>query len=315
MSFVGGGSDLPWFYRTHGGAVVSTALRKFVYVSVNERFESGIRVSHRNTEEATTASEIGHLIVRKALESLQVAHGIEINTVSDLPSGTGLGSSSAFTVALLQVLNAYVGNRISCDQLARDSSNIEIDQCGEPIGKQDQYAAAYGGLNLIEFNPDDSVNVIPVACKSTTLENLETNIIVFYTGISRPASSILNALSRNSIHAKRCGFSLKRMVALAYDLDKELRKNNLDTFGEILHENWMHKQAIPGVTSSQIDEWYRLARNAGAVGGKILGAGAGGFLMFYAPLEAHGRIKWALRMLRHVPMTFEKFGSSIIFSA
>jgi D-glycero-alpha-D-manno-heptose-7-phosphate kinase len=315
MSFVGGGSDLPAFYREYGGAVVSTAIDKYVYVNVNKKFDNGIRVAYSRTEEVARVEQIEHRIVRAALQFLGMDGGLEITTIADIPSkGTGLGSSSTFTVGLLHVLNAYMGQYVSSEQLGRDSCHIEIEQCGEPIGKQDQYAAAFGGLNLIEFNPDDSVVVSPVICKRETVADLQDNTLVFYTGISRSASGILRQQAEEIAASAQKRRAMQRMVSLAYQLREELHRNNVAAFGEILHENWQLKKSMAdGVSTSDIDEWYRLARAAGATGGKILGAGAGGFLMLYAPREYHDRVRTALGMLRPIPMGFEPLGSRIIF--
>lgn len=315
MSFVGGGSDIPAFYRENGGAVVSTAIDKYVYVNVNKKFDSGIRIAYSKTEEVDSVGKIEHRIVKAVMSHLDLDGGLEITTIADIPSkGTGLGSSSTFSVGLLHVLNAFKGKYVSSEQLGEDSCFIEIDVCGEPIGKQDQYAAAFGGFNLIEFRPDDSVVVSPVICDRSTIADLEAGILVFYTGMTRSASELLRQQSEEvagNVSKKR---AIERMVRLAYDLRDELHKNNLAAFGEILHENWMLKKGLTsGISTTQIDEWYGLARSAGAKGGKILGAGAGGFLMLYAPPESHDAIKAALPMLRPISMGFEPLGSRIIF--
>jgi D-glycero-alpha-D-manno-heptose-7-phosphate kinase len=315
MSFVGGGSDLPSFYRTYGGAVLSTAIDKYVYVTVNEKFDNGIRISYSRTEEARSVDQIEHPIVRAAMQYLNLDGGIEITTIADIPSkGTGLGSSSTFAVGLLHVLNAFMGKYVSSEQLGRDSCHLEIDICGEPIGKQDQYAAAFGGLNLIEFKPDDSVIVSPIICDRSTVAELEANIIVFYTGITRSASALLKLQSEEVASNAEKQRSMIRMVELAYVLREELHKNNVAAFGEILHENWLLKKGMTaGVSTQEIDDWYRIARAAGATGGKILGAGAGGFLMLYAPKDKHELIQSALHMLRPISVGFEPLGSRIIF--
>ncbi len=315
MSFVGGGSDLPAFYRRHGGAVLSTAIDKYVYVNINRKFDGGIRIAYSKTEEVEAVSEIEHRLVRATLEYLQVPGGLEITTIADIPSrGTGLGSSSSFTVGLLNAVSAYLGRHISADDLGRLSSMIEIERCGEPIGKQDQYAAAYGGLNLIEFKADDSVQVTPLIMPLDARDTLERRIIVFYTGITRSASHILQEQSDavTSDEAKRS--ALIRMVELTYQLRDELQQGHLESFGEILHDNWKLKKTLAsGVSSGAIDDWYDAGRRAGAVGGKILGAGSGGFLMFYAPEERHDEIAQALSFLRRVDFRFDPLGSRIIF--
>ena len=314
MSFVGGGSDLPDFYRLHGGAVISTAIDKYIYVNVNKKFDDGIRIAYSKTEEVTSVDQIEHRLVRAAMRHLHLEGGVEITTIADIPSrGTGLGSSSSFTVGLLHALNAFKGQYVSSERLGRDSCHIEIDICGEPIGKQDQYAAAFGGLNLIEFKPDDSVIVSPIICNRATVGELQANILVFYTGVTRSASALLRQL-KDTAGGEKHQRALKRMVELAYVLREELHKNNLASFGEILHENWLLKKSIAaGSSTDHIDQWYEAARSAGAVGGKILGAGAGGFLLLYASQESHAAIKSALPMLRPVKMGFEALGSRIIF--
>jgi D-glycero-alpha-D-manno-heptose-7-phosphate kinase len=315
MSFVGGGSDLPSFYREHGGAVVSTAINKYIYVTVNRKFDDGIRVSYSVTEEVPSVGDIQHALVREALRFLKLEGGIEITTIADIPSrGTGLGSSSSFTVGLLNVLNAYKYNYVSSEQLGKDSCHIEIDICREPIGKQDQYAAAFGGFNLIEFKPDDSVQVAPVICRPDVLAELESNILVLYTGVQRSASKLLQQQASDMAGSADKRRAMQRMVQLAYALVRELQANSLSAFGEILHENWeLKKSMTDGVSTSDIDECYQRARDAGALGGKLLGAGAGGFLLFYAPRRTHGAIKAALPKLRPVDMGFERLGSRIIF--
>jgi len=315
MSFVGGGSDLPDFYRQHGGAVLSTAIDKYIYINLNQKFDDGIRVAYSVTEEVSSVNEISHGLVRESMKYLGIDGGLEITTIADIPSrGTGLGSSSSLTVGLLHVLNAYLGRHVSSDQLGRESCHIEIDVCGEPIGKQDQYAAAFGGFNLIEFKPDDSVVVSPVICQPDTLQSLQENILVMYTGITREASPLLKQQSTEMCSDARKRDAMLRMVELAYTLRDELSNNNISAVGEILHENWMLKREMTaGISNDAIDGWYHAARSAGAIGGKILGAGAGGFLMLYAPQENHAAIKAALPDLRHVPVGFEPLGSRIIF--
>ena len=315
MSFVGGGSDLPSFYRKHGGAVVSTAINKFVYITLNEKFDHRIRVSYSRTEEADTVAEVQHPLVRESMKLLDVKGGIEITSVADIPSkGSGLGSSSAFTVGLLHALHAYSGRYASAEQLAREACAIELERCGEPIGKQDQYAAAFGGFNFIEFNADDSVSVEPILCKRETLLQLQDNIIVFYTGISRSASAVLKNQEDAVAASEAKQKTLQRMAQLARDLKTELQRNSIAAFGDVLHEGWELKRSITSeISSSEIDNWYAAARNAGAIGGKLLGAGSGGFLMFYAPGERHEAIAHALSGLRRIPMRFEPQGSRIIF--
>lgn len=315
MSFVGGGSDLPSFYRQHGGAVVSTAINRFVYITVNEKFDHRVRVSYSRTEEANTIAEIQHPLVREAMTLLGLKGGLEITSIADIPSkGSGLGSSSAFTVGLLHALHAYSGRYASAEQLAREACTIELERCGEPIGKQDQFAAAYGGFNFIQFNPDDSVSVEPILCRRETLAQLQSNILVFYTGLSRSASAILKNQQEAVTASPAKQKTLQRMVQQAHDLKAALQQNDLGAFGQIIHEGWELKRGLTGeISNPEIDAWYAKARQAGAVGGKLLGAGSGGFLMFYAPPEQHEAISAALPELRQIPMRFESQGSRIIF--
>ena len=315
MSFVGGGSDLPVFYRKFGGAVVSTAINKFVYVTVNQKFDDRIRLSYSKTEDAKSAEKVKHPLVREALQMLGVRGGIEITSIADIPAkGTGLGSSSSFTVGLLNALHAFANRHASAEKLAEESCAIEIERCGEPIGKQDQYAAAFGGFNLIQFNADDSVSVEPIICKRETIERLQVNLLIFYTGITRSASTLLKSQCASVATDKAKQKAMKRMVELAHGLKAELQKNNLDAFGEIIHENWELKRSLTsGVSNTEIDDWYARARKAGALGGKLLGAGSGGFLMFYAPPGRHEEITRALSDLRPTALRFEAQGSKIIF--
>lgn len=315
MSFVGGGSDLPAFYRKYGGAVVSTAINKYIYVTINPKFDHWTRVSYSKTEEVENVHDVEHQLVRESLRYLDIKGGIEITTIADIPSkGTGLGSSSSFTVGLLHALYAFKGRYKSAKELADESCIIEIDVCKEPIGKQDQYVAAFGGFNLIKFNIDDTVDVDPIICKRETMMTLQDNIIIFYTGMTRSASTLLKQQVEDINSSEKKRQCLQKMVQLSYDLYEELQKNNLDVFGEILHENWMLKKDLTqGVSNPEIDNWYDHARKAGALGGKILGAGAGGFLMLYAPKERHENIIKVLKELRKVDIAFDREGSKIIF--
>jgi len=315
MSFVGGGSDLPAFYREQEGAVVSTAIDKYVYVTINPKFDQRIRVSYSRTEEVASVDRVKHPLVRASLKEVGITGGVEITSIADIPSrGTGLGSSSSFTVGLLHVLHVYKGEYRSAEQLARESCVIEIERCGEPIGKQDQYAAAFGGFNFMRFLPDETVVVEPIVCRRETMERLEGNLLTFYTGITRSAGNILREKQRAIAASKRKQQVVSEMVKLAHTLRKELQNNCLDAFGELLHQNWLLKKSVSeGISNPRVDHWYELARRNGALGGKLLGAGAGGFMVFYAPRDKHEAIRRALHNLREVPMRFEPLGSRIIF--
>jgi len=315
MSFAGGGSDLPGYYRKHGGAVLSTAIDKYIYVTVSEKFDHSLRVSYSKTEEVESADKLQHPLVREALALLHLPGGVEITSVADIPSrGTGLGSSSAFTVGLLHALHAYQGRHVSASELAAQCCHIELERCREPIGKQDQYAAAFGGLNFIRFNPDDTVCVDPIICPPGTLRRLESELIVFYTGTTRSASQLLSKQGKAMSTQKKTEDVMKAMVKLAYDLRAEFQRNNISSFGDILHEGWLLKKSlIKGISNPRIDHWYKKALDAGARGGKLLGAGSGGFMVFQAPVERHENIRHALSDMREVKFLFQAQGSRIIF--
>jgi D-glycero-alpha-D-manno-heptose-7-phosphate kinase len=315
VSFAGGGSDLSAFYSEHGGAVVSTAIDKFVYVTVSRKFDETLRVSYSRTEEVARAADLQHPIVREGMGMLGLEGGLEITSVADIPSrGTGLGSSSGFAVGLLHALHAFQGRHVSAEQLAREASQIEIERCREPIGKQDQYATAYGGLNFIEFLRDGSVHVEPIALPREARDSIDRHLLLFYTGITRSASDILAAQSKALIDEKQKVDGMLRMVEYARELRGELWKGNYDALGRILHENWILKRSqLPAISSQQINTWYDRAIAAGALGGKLLGAGGGGFLLFYAPPELHPKICEALSDLRRIPFSLELRGSRIVF--
>jgi D-glycero-alpha-D-manno-heptose-7-phosphate kinase len=313
VSFAGGGSDMRSYYRRFGGAVLSTAIDKYVYVTVNKKFDNHIRVSYSRTEEVEHVHELQHPLVRAALLELSIDGGVEITSVADIPSrGTGLGSSSSFTAGLLLALHAHKSTYISPGDLAEQSCRIEIDLCGEPIGKQDQYAAAFGGLNFIRFEPDDSVSVEPILCSSENLLRLESSLVTFYTGQTRAASLILAEQSSLTEKSEATQALLHRMVKLAWQLRLELNSGNIDALGEVMEEGWRLKREIhSGVSNGEIDDLYAKAKRAGAVGGKLLGAGGGGFMTFFAPPELHDRIGKALG-LRRMDFALARTGSRVL---
>ena len=314
MSFVGGGSDLPAFYREEMGAVLSTSIDKYMYICVNKKFDGRIRISYTRTEEVERREEVEHPLVREALDLVGIDGGIEIASMADIPSkGSGLGSSSTYTVGLLNALYAYRNQFASKEKLASQACEIENDRCGEPIGKQDQYAAAYGGLNLIRFHPDDSVSVDPVICKPSLLQEMEDSTLVFFTGRTRSASAVLSNQSAAMKTTDR-RMLMCRMVQLAFEMKEQLESGTLEHLGNLLDENWRLKaQLTSGITDPQIDAWYDSGMAQGALGGKLLGAGNGGFMMFYAPKERHVQIKAALSDLEPVKFRFDRTGAQIVF--
>jgi D-glycero-alpha-D-manno-heptose-7-phosphate kinase len=314
MSYVGGGSDLPAYYREELGAVLSTSIDKYMYIAVNPKFDGRIRLSYNQTEEVDSVDQVAHPLVREALKLLDIPGGIEIASMADIPSkGSGLGSSSSYTVGLLNALYAYRNQFASKATLARQACEIEIDRCGEPIGKQDQYAAAFGGMNLIRFHPDESVSVDPVICAPELLRTLEASTLIFFTGRTRSASAVL-AQQQKALQAPDRKSLMRRMVQLAFDLKAELESGTLDNFGDLLDENWRLKvQLSAGISDPQIDAWYETGLRHGALGGKLLGAGNGGFMMFHAPPQTHASIRAALCDLQSVTFKFDRNGAQIVF--
>jgi D-glycero-alpha-D-manno-heptose-7-phosphate kinase len=315
ISFAGGGSDLSAFYRHELGAVVSTAIDKYIYITVNKKFDSRIRASYSVTEIVDRLGDLRHELIREAMRIVGVEGGIEITSISDIPSeGTGLGSSSTYTVGLLNALYAHCGRHVGADRLAQEACAIEIDRCRKPIGKQDQTIAAYGGLQYIRFNPDESMFVDPIICSPETKAVLQRRLLLLYTGLTRSTDDILEEQRANVESDSRRRDALRTMAALAGLLKECLERGDLDSFGEILHEGWILKSGLAsGVTSPHIDEWYNRARQRGALGGKVLGAGGGGFLLLYANEEDHDAIVASLPQLTRTPFSFEPQGSKIIY--
>ena len=315
MSFVGGGSDLPAYYNYDEGAVLSTTIDKYMYIIVNSKFDGNIRLSYSITEDVDNVDKIKHPIVRNTLKMLEIPGGIEIASMADIPSkGSGLGSSSSYTVGLLNALYVYKKNYINREDLGKLACHVEIDLCKEPIGKQDQYIAAFGGLNLIRFYSDESVSVEPVICKPEIVDKLEESILIFYTGRTRSASTLLREQSKSMDNSVKRAL-IKEMVKLAFDLKYILENEDLDSVGELLDKNWRLKsQLVSGISDIQIDDWYQRGIKAGAKGGKLLGAGYGGFLMFFVPLEKQANVIKALSNLKTIPFSFDNSGSEIAFN-
>jgi D-glycero-alpha-D-manno-heptose-7-phosphate kinase len=315
ISFAGGGTDMPAFYRRFGGAVINTSISRYVYVTVNPKFDNRIRVSYSKTEDVSTVGEIAHSIVRTVLQRLQVRGGVEITSIADIPShGTGLGSSSAFCVGLLNVMHAYCGRHMDRHALADEACEVEIDILKEPIGKQDQYASALGGLNYMRFDSSGSVEVSPLTHMQPLLDEMQQSLILLYTGIGRSAASILHAQQTNVANGGRRLEALRRILTLVEELRLEFEKGNVAALGEAMHEGWLLKRSLAdGISSDEIDDWYRRARAAGAIGGKILGAGGGGFMLLFAPIDRHESIVRALPELRRVNLALERLGTTIVF--
>ena len=312
VSFCGGGSDLPSFYGKYGGCVLSTTIRKYMYLTIHNYFyKDQIRLKYSQTETVHDYEEIQHKYFKQCLKDFGIM-GVEISSMADIPSGTGLGSSSSFTVALLHLLHTYKGEYVSKYKLAKDACEVEIDKLGEPIGKQDQFAAAFGGLKFYEFQPSGFVNVEPIIMKPESYKTLEDNILMFYLGGVHSASAILKEQSQNVKKVDKAKVQ-QQMCDLTRTLKEELQKNNVDAMGELLHENWMLKKSLAsGISNPLIDETYEKAMNAGALGGKLLGAGGAGFMIFYVKMEQQEAVRNALSHLREMDFEMDNSGASIV---
>jgi D-glycero-alpha-D-manno-heptose-7-phosphate kinase len=317
VSFVGGGTDLPAFADRHGGAVVSTTIDKYVYVLVNERFEETIRVSYTKTEIVDRPADLEHDLVREALRAAGIERNLEIVTVADVPArGTGLGSSSALSVGLLHALFTYRGIRKSPAELAAGACRIEIDVLGKPIGRQDQYASAFGGLQALRFEERGEVRREPLALPAEERDRLERNLLLFYSGRGRDAADVLAPVGERITREREAVAVLRRMRDRAIGLAEALATGgNADLVGKALGEDWELKRSLhPRVSNPRIDGAYKSALGAGALGGKIVGAGGGGFLLLYVPEEHQGRVRETLRDWRELPFVFESGGSRIVFA-
>lgn len=314
VSFAGGGTDLPAFYTQEPGAVLSVALNQHMYVTVSPRFKASTRVAYTRTEICDSIDDIQHTIARESLRMTGLGKHLEITTIGDVPAGTGLGSSSSLAVGLLCALHAYKGNIASASKLAEEACRIEIDILNKPIGRQDQYAAAFGSLNYIRFNSDHTVDVEPVPYQKETLSELENRTLLLYTQQQRDADKILTQQSAET--QKKDKFTvLKAMRDLADEMRKAISGDgDLDAFADLLHEGWLLKRSLGfGISNSDIDLWYEAARKAGAQGGKLLGAGGGGFLLLVAPQEKHDAIRAALGHPQEIDFKIDRRGSRIIF--
>ncbi len=317
ISLGGGGTDLPSYYREYGGFLLAAAIDKYVYATVTRPFAPGIYLKYSNLEHVNLIKDIQHPIIREALDELNLrTPQIEITTLADIPSGTGLGSSGSFTTALLKALYSHYRKNLHPKDLAELACKIELEKLREPIGKQDQYIAAYGGITSFTFNPDGTVFSEPLAISTETLHSLEDNLLLFFTGISRSAGSILtdqdmrskardNMMLDNLHFVKELGFR-SRDALLAGDLTR---------FGQLMHEHWVHKkERSDGMSNEFIDRAYEIARNNGAEGGKLVGAGGGGFLMFYSNDKERVRNSMTELNLEEVRFKFDFEGTKVILS-
>lgn len=311
----GGGTDLASYYEKREGALISAAIDKYVYILINKTFDQSLLLKYSKVEHVTDASELRHPIVREALHMLNLdKEPIEICSMADIPAGTGLGSSSTFTTALLKALHGYKGDFIGTRELAEEACQIEIEQLKEPIGKQDQFISAYGGINCMTIQKDGYVRMEPLNISQETLYNLEDNLILFFTGYSHSAGDILSEQDKktknnNDDMLKNLDF----VKCLGLDSKDALEKGDLNKFAEIMNVHWSYKKKrSKGMSNSQIDEWYEYAMKNGAIGGKLIGAGGGGFLMFYADNKIKLRKAMNSLGLEEVRFRFEKEGAKLV---
>ncbi len=312
ISFFGGGTDFPSFFSTEGGCVLSSAIDKYIFVTIKQRFDDLLRIGYTRTELVDRVDRIEHELIRESLLKTGLQKGVEINTTGDIPAGSGLGSSSTVTVGALHAMYAYQNEIVPQERLAREACEIEIDILKKPIGIQDQYIAAYGDLRFFEFKPDGQVIAEKIDLDPGLKNRLNENLLLFFTGRTRKADHIL-AEQKNNI-AKRLEV-LHNMKNMAYQAREELQKGNLDALGSLLHESWqLKKQLASQISNGEIDNWYNRAMQAGALGGKITGAGGGGFLLLYCRTGKRNAVREALRNLRELPFRLEPDGTKIIFN-
>ncbi len=316
FSLGGGGTDLPSYANAHGGFLVAAAVDKYIFIAIHERFDDKIRLGYSHTELVDTVDEVQHRLFRECMREVGVNKGVELFSMADVPANSGLGSSSTFSVALLNGLHAYRRQYVSTEELARTACKIEIDVLKEPIGKQDQYIAAYGGVTAFTFNTDGTVTVEPVPMKAEVRDELESNLLIFYSGVERAASSVLKEQGKTIAANKDDAVQkMHRIKELGYETRRILLSGEIDKYGELLHEHWTNKRKLASnMTDSSIDEHYDAARNAGAIGGKLMGAGGGGFFMFYARPTDKRRLYDAMisRGLKPLRFRFDLDGARIV---
>lgn len=313
ISFAGGGTDFREFWQEHGGGVVSSAIDKYIHVIVKERFDDLIVLNYSSRENVENVEDIQHDLIRESMKKTGVHKGVEITTLADIPSeGSGLGSSSSVTVGVLHALYAFQNELVPAEKLAQEACEIEIDILNEPIGIQDQYIAAFGGLRFFDFKQNGLVEVKDLALTPWESLLLSSRILLFFLNNTRRSSSILNEQKSNISNKVE---TLKRMRDMARNVYREMNGNNLDYLGRILHQGWEEKQGLASrISTSEIDEIYETALQKGVTGGKVAGAGGGGFLMLYVPRENQEKVRAALGNLRELPFMFEPDGSKVIFN-
>jgi D-glycero-alpha-D-manno-heptose-7-phosphate kinase len=313
VSLFGGGTDFPEYYKEDGGCVLSTAIDKYIFVIIKKRFDSKLRIGYTKTEMVDDLSEINHELIREALRKTTITSGVEVTTMGDIPSeGSGLGSSSTVTVGSLQAMYTLQGELVSAERLAREACEIEIDVLGKPIGVQDQYIAAYGGLRFIEFPRNGPISSHRLHLPKDLIRALNDELLLFFTGVTRSSAAILTEQKSNIQNRTQVLSSMKQIAQNARD---ELLKGNIDAIGDCLHESWhLKRQLASRISNGYLDDIYQVAREAGAVGGKITGAGGGGFILLFCPYQKHKDLRSALSKLQELPFKLEQDGSKVIFN-
>lgn len=314
ISIGGGGTDLPSYYRERSGFVISAAIDKYVYIAASKTFESEYLLKYSKIERVDRVSSIRHPILREALRMHDPGPNFELVSIADIPAGTGLGSSGTFTVGVLRALYALKREHVTTQALADEACHIEIDLLGSPVGKQDQYIAAFGGLTVFEFNSDESVRVSPLAISGSALHELEERLLLFFTGFSRSASSILGDQDKKTKeNDKGMLANLDSIKQMGREIQSKLERGDIEAFGRLMHEHWETKrQRSTGMSNAAIDMWYSLARDNGAIGGKLVGAGAGGFLLLLADDPARLRTAMTDAGLQEVRFNFDLDGSTVL---
>ena len=313
ISFFGGGTDFREYFMQEGGCVLSSAIDKYIFITIKERFDSKLRIGYTQTEMVDEVDQIHHELIRESLRVTRISRGVEITTMGDIPSeGSGLGSSSTVTVGALHAMYAYLGEIVPAEQLAREACEIEIEILKRPIGIQDQYIAAYGGLRFFEFLPNGQVTAEKLKLSTEAERALNNNFMLFFTGVSRNSSTILKEQVGNLKDRMK---ELREIKHMAYEARCAIETENFDELGVLLHQSWELKKRLAGtISNGQINEMYDAALRAGAIGGKIAGAGGGGFLLLYVPIERQNKVRMKLNDLQELPFRLEGDGTKIIFN-
>jgi D-glycero-alpha-D-manno-heptose-7-phosphate kinase len=313
----GGGTDLPSYYSQHGGFIISAAIDKYIYIYVNRpAADDLVRIKYSRYEEVTDADQVQHDLVRPALKLLGINNNVEIVSMADVPAGTGLGSSSTYLVALLTALYELKRERTPTQALAEFACKVEMDMAGHPVGKQDHYMAAFGGITCLQIDRNGRVHVSPLDISMTTTEDLRSRVLLFFTGISRSANHILAEQQRDTLKGDQTVTdSMHLTKEIGYRVKEALESGDLEKFGHLLHEHWENKKRrSAAISTGQIDRWYSLAREGGALGGKVIGAGGGGFLLLYCPIRKKGAVRKVLAAegLREMPYNFDFHGAKVL---